>query len=291
MCSTDDRDKVYALKGLFPTLKELQVDYDKPVWDVYAEATKLTVMSEDSLHLLQFVARSRDETRFPSWTVDWNYKLSNALTEGQTSKSASPVFQFTTDGRVLQLCGILVGEISENISRVFPQFDLRSAGFVFQGNPIDFRLCSRTCLKMLFDFYQEECKSRYPDFATYFRAVVKFLDPTNTYNAATQSIIDHIFKGHEHFAMSEIGENETPFLTKLNGTVLFMTTDGQFGIAQRDGIQQGDRIAVISGLGNPLILRPASNGFILISSTVISGLMDGELWPDDEKQISQLNII
>lgn len=292
MSSTDGRDKVFALKGLFAVaLRDLKVDYNRPLWEVYAEATRLTMIDENSLHMLQFVARSQGETRLPSWTVDWDYKLSHALNDHQASKGTRSVFQFGADGRVLQLSGILVSELSANISSLFPQFDISSMGFVFQGNPIDNRMRSRTCLRILFDFYQQQCKSKYPDFANYFQDITKFLDPENKYNTATQSIITHISEGHEHTAMLEIGEDVLPFLNKLNGTVLFMTTDDRFGIARQNGIQRGDRIALVSGFGNPLILRPASTGFILLSSSIISGLMIGELWPDDPGLLSHLDIV
>lgn len=292
MDSTDERDKVFALKGLYPvTLKELKVDYGQSAWDVYTEATRLTMTNEKSLYLLKYVAHQRDETRSPSWSADWNHKLPYALSDHQASKGSRTMFQFSRDDKVLQLFGVVVDEISDHISCVFPEFDTLSLGFVFQGKPIDIRIRGRTCLRIIFDFYQQKCKSRYPDFGTYFRAIVKFLDPTNKYDAATPSIITHVSEGREHSAMSEIGEYETPFLTKLNGTVLFMTADDRIGVAQRDGIQQSDRIAIVAGLGNPLVLRPAANDFLLISSSVVSGLMAGELWPEDETLLSQLNIV
>ena len=91
--------------------------------------------------------------------------------------------------------------------------------------------------------------------------------------------------------MAEIGGHVFPYFSRLKGTALFLTTDDRFGVARGDGIQQGDRVALVSGIGNPVILRPSSTGFILISTAIISGLMDGELWPDDPARLRQLDIV
>ncbi|KAF2026319.1 hypothetical protein EK21DRAFT_115883 [Setomelanomma holmii] len=273
MHSTDGGDKIFALKGLFHRgYRDLNVDYDQPLWDVYTAATRLTLTAEKSLLLLGFVARSQSEDRLPSWTVDWDDKLAHTMQVSGAASDPEPVFAFVNDGMVLRLSGRFIGVISGAISTIFPQLDILPIGFIFDGHPIDVCMRNRTCLRMLFNFYQKNCQSWYPDFASYLQAVTKFLDPEKKYNAATQSAATHIFEGREHAAMLEIGDEETLFLNKLNGTVLFTTTDTSFGVARGDGIRSGDRIAPVSGLGNPIILRPLSTSFELITSAIVSGV-------------------
>lgn len=95
MSSSDERDKVFALKGLFPdALKDLVIDYDKPIWDVYADATRITISNEKSLAILQYVAHPAGDVRLPSWAVDWNYKQSHALPDCKSSKILILSFDF-----------------------------------------------------------------------------------------------------------------------------------------------------------------------------------------------------
>jgi hypothetical protein len=291
MSSSDERDKVFALKGLFPNaLKDLVIDYNKQVWDVYAEATRITIINEKSLGILQYVAHPSGDVRLPSWSVDWNYKHSHAFRNYESSKSSHPVFRFSCDRRRLHLSGKIVGEISRDISSLFPQFEVTSMEFIFQDSLIDFRSRNWICLRNLYTFYSNITNSIYPDFRTYFQTVVKFLDPDNKYNIATEGIITLICQGDRHATHPAI-EDETPFLNKLNGTVLFMTSEGQFGVSRRDGVRHGDKIALISGFDKPFIMRQVEGGYILISSSVICGLMEGELWPDDESLLEEFDII
>lgn len=162
--------------------------------------------------------------------------------------------------------------------------------FIFQDSPIDFRSRNWICLKTLHIFYTDSANSIYPDFRAYFHAVVKFLDPANKYNIAREGIITLLCQGDERAALSEVGD-ETPFLNKLNGTVLFMTAEGQFGVSRRNGLQNGDKIALISGFDKPFILRQVESGYILVGSSVISGLMEGELWSDDQSALEGIDII
>ncbi|KAK0109486.1 hypothetical protein ONS95_002178 [Cadophora gregata] len=130
MSSSDERDKVFALKGLFRNaLKDLVIDYNKPTCDIYAEATRITIINEKSLAILQFVAHSEGEVRFPSWAVDWNFKHSYALAHQESSPRSHGVFRFSVDGKKLHLVGRIVGEISRDISDYFKPTAMK---FVFK---------------------------------------------------------------------------------------------------------------------------------------------------------------
>jgi hypothetical protein len=86
-------------------------------------------------------------------------------------------------------------------------------------------------------------------------------------------------------------EQKIPFLSMLNGTVLFMTSNGRFAVSRRDGVRRGDQVVLISGLDHPFIMRQAQAKYLLISPAIVPGLMQGELCPDDQKSLELLDII
>jgi hypothetical protein len=55
---------------------------------------------------------------------------------------------------------------------------------------------------------------------------------------------------------------------------------------------EGDAIALIAGVDHPMLLRPVANDqYRVICTAWICGAMYGELWPDDELELTQLDII
>ncbi|CAJ0542827.1 Ff.00g002730.m01.CDS01 [Fusarium sp. VM40] len=75
---------------------------------------------------------------------------------------------------------------------------------------------------------------------------------------------------------------------------LFHTEGGYLGTAPDEfsaSLQVGDKIALISGLGVPVILRPAGNSFQLVSHCYVHGLMGGEFWAKMNEELDSILII
>jgi hypothetical protein len=64
----------------------------------------------------------------------------------------------------------------------------------------------------------------------------------------------------------------------LRGKALFLTDTQHMGIAG-EAIQEGDIVALLSGLEMPIILRPNHGGYSVVTCAYIHGVMKGEKWP------------
>jgi hypothetical protein len=292
MSCKDERDKIFASIGLFRNvLGDIIVDYDRPVWDIYTDATALAIINENSLHILEYVARSGIETRFPSWVVDWSDKQTDRLNPRMSSKRSGPLFRFSSDNKTLYLTGKVVGMVSRDISSQFPIFNIRLDEIVFDGRQIDIPQRNSISLKILCNFYLNSTTPTYPDRRTYFQAIITFLDPDTNFDVITQGIVDMVCNEDNYISNLEIEYDASRFLDALNGIFLFTTSDGRFGISRTDGIQCGDKISLISGFNKPLIMREVEGGYHLIGPVIVDGLMDGEMWPDDETSLDEFAIL
>ncbi|CAN9175100.1 unnamed protein product [Alternaria alternata] len=52
----------------------------------------------------------------------------------------------------------------------------------------------------------------------------------------------------------------------------------------------GDVIAVLTGSGDPVVLRPGKDGYVVIGTAYVHGIMDGEAMPDDA-ELSSITLI
>jgi hypothetical protein len=73
MHSTEPRDKIYALRGLFPVvLGTIEVDYAASVQQVYIDATKAAISNEPRLRVLELLDPSLSHIPLPSWVPDFS---------------------------------------------------------------------------------------------------------------------------------------------------------------------------------------------------------------------------
>ncbi|KAF2690803.1 hypothetical protein K458DRAFT_63191 [Lentithecium fluviatile CBS 122367] len=73
--STNPRDKVYGLYGLFDHIRIPrlpQVDYTKPVQQIYSEITRVAVEVDNSLEILEELRLPPRIPDLPSWVPDWS---------------------------------------------------------------------------------------------------------------------------------------------------------------------------------------------------------------------------
>ena len=82
--STEPRDMIYALRGILDrsVAEAVTVSYTSPLADVYANAVKVCIKTEESLTVLGSVEYRRNEesrVEMPSWVADWRYATSGAV--------------------------------------------------------------------------------------------------------------------------------------------------------------------------------------------------------------------
>jgi hypothetical protein len=143
--STDPRDKIFALYGLF---KELEIpfsapDYSRPVEDVYREAVISCINYDKNLHILYHAPSDRRRNGLPSWVPDlaedgWDegdsrYSLLGAHFAASGRHSAK--WSFSEDGIGLVLIGKLVDTIIFRADPM-PNLDSIAGEILFHGRGI-----------------------------------------------------------------------------------------------------------------------------------------------------------
>jgi hypothetical protein len=152
--STDPRDKVFALYGLF---KELEIpfpapDYSRPVEDVYREAVISCINYDKNLYILYHAPSDRRRSGLPSWVPDlaedgWDEGDSRyglLRTRFAASGRRSAKWSFSEDGIGLVLVGKIVDTIIfragampnlDNITEKLPYLVKNSKESLSYGDP------------------------------------------------------------------------------------------------------------------------------------------------------------
>lgn len=129
LCSSEPRDYVYALKAILPnTLKPIKVDYEAPIGQVYAEATKAVILHRQSLEILQYASIETEIPGLPSWAANWGLQEKAIRRPRQydndwrRNKDKSCV-DFSLDNSIMKLRGLRVLKFSDCLSDVLPLTD------------------------------------------------------------------------------------------------------------------------------------------------------------------------
>ena len=90
------------------------------------------------------------------------------------------------------------------------------------------------------------------------------------------------------------------FMLELHGRhqyeSIFSTTEDQLGFCcSAIGVQDGDMIALAEGSNFPLILRRATGagqrGYRFIGPALVTGMMDGSMWPEDLDELEIIELV
>lgn len=65
---------------------------------------------------------------------------------------------------------------------------------------------------------------------------------------------------------------------------LFRTHSGRLGLALHT-VREGDVVAIVAGVQQPIILRPRGNDYKFVSIGYIPEIMDGSLWSNDTQEL------
>ncbi|KAJ3939245.1 uncharacterized protein N0V96_010692 [Colletotrichum fioriniae] len=323
--STEPRDKIYALRSIFPeTFGKVVVDYTDPVEKVYREATRQHILGQDTLtHLLLLdggntstsTSTSATSTNLspvkdlPSWALNWNKQV----TEGRTlldvpalsSRGSRPYYRFSPDARTFYLKGRSVARVGDSISPKLPLFDL---SFVLADKKQDFiawvgdaRRISQAFLADILsppptDASEENKKLALQTFRSIQTLLVRILhaNPRTEADAAslnaisTPSAFSEAVASHTPSAWLKIGNINAA----MGSGCMFLTTEGRFGFCV-SAPEPGDEICVFSGLDVPFVVqsRGSGSGYVVVGYAVVDGVMDGEAWPDDEGEVTEWALV
>ncbi|KAI0188684.1 heterokaryon incompatibility protein-domain-containing protein [Xylaria flabelliformis] len=129
--STDVRDKVFALHGIFKAFNSSfpAPDYSKSARQVFCETAEAVIKQDECLHILYHVASRARMPDLPSWVPDWGD--TGAIDSNPTftfwSASCSSVYHISPDSRhgdSLHTSGKTIGKISIRSTALSAETDL-----------------------------------------------------------------------------------------------------------------------------------------------------------------------
>ncbi|KAK1470769.1 HET domain-containing protein [Colletotrichum cuscutae] len=326
--STEPRDKIYALRSIFPeTFGKVAVDYTDPVGKVYREATRQHILGQDSLtHLLLLdggdtsippspsTSTSATSTHvtpvpdLPSWALNWN----NQVTDGRilldapsfSSRSSKPSYRFSPDAHTLYLKGRSVARVGDRISPKLPLFDL---SFVLADKKEEFvawvgdarRVSQAFLADILSPPPTDASKETQENALQTFRSIQALLVRILRANPRTQPDAAYLTAVSTPSALAEAVASQTPpawlkignITAAMGSGCMFLTTHNHFGFCVSEP-QPGDEICVFSGLDVPFLVRSrGSGGYVVVGYAVVDGVMDGEAWPDDEGELAEWALV
>ncbi|KAK2022893.1 hypothetical protein LX32DRAFT_572820 [Colletotrichum zoysiae] len=300
--ATEPRDKVFAMRELFPCiLGGITVDYSLPVKEVFAEATRRVITATHSLDHLFFSVAALDANDFPSWAVDWApapdsdssqlSKLFSLSHDSDSTRGAEPIFSFSEDGKTLFLSGKKIGQLGscvgerigdeeeESDSSGYPgtgtvPFLVSLPRVMLASQALD-KTIRRACLLSLWDliYWLLACYPHTRSIASKMKDKKRKAHPGGLHDFLVKNRPAHI-----------------NLSVALRHERLFFTEDGQAG-ASVHTVQPGDSICLFAGLPTPFIIRQKGTGWMLVGPAVLSGAMDGELWPEDDGELSKWSIV
>ncbi|KAF6788732.1 HET domain-containing protein [Colletotrichum sojae] len=329
MQASEPRDKIFALRALSPgVLGKMTVDYGQPVGEVFRAATRLMVEEEDSLRVLYFSNRRKttpgvDWEAAPSWVVD--FATEDTETRGSyryyynslcaAAGGSKPGYKFTTDGMRLSLRGARLTRVGSLIGDLFPP----------KGECVQRRMCmvDEKCEmeKGAGRWFPHACDSPYLDVLGKFLAdVTDAVEPGPELDTMDRSLCDLlrwiIQEPKKHgwsssssslaagtalrgmSAVSSLVEWDSlrcggQCRAELRVGRLFFTEDGTAGLGVA-GVREGDVVCLLAGMDHPFILQPSKGEegrYRIVGPTVFSGAMRGEMWPVDDDEIEDFEIV
>jgi hypothetical protein len=309
--ATKDVDRVFALYGVFQKLGiTLQKpDYEKPVGEVYFEFTRAIINWQKSLDVLTEASTpSLPDT--PSWVPDWStryHRLFNG--DSKAAKNSSPRYFFSDCGRRLNISGMVVDTVVY-CSKILeePSSNLFSGG----GDLIDAAILSRThhnitvltqwisyalqmsnqshelFLEALFETIHSETKNRsnlrqtfdkwYPVLTADYSECRTICSP-DIACALALSMTESVNRYHHERCQAIAGKR-----------IFFVTSNGYIGTGPPSMLVM-DKVAVLSGLRIPLILREVGPHHKVVGAAYVHGIMQGEVWPEDEGKLLEVTLI
>ncbi|KAF6806487.1 ankyrin unc44 [Colletotrichum musicola] len=311
MKATEPRDKVYSLRALSPqALEKLEVDYERPVTAIFADATRALMQDEERLDILYCASRRKTiigGSEMPSWAVDFDSADTDLMGAhdflrggwAAASRESAPAFAFSNDGLRLRLRGTRIGLVGDLVSGVFPAVRPCKPTCVKTGTgertayatslP---HCCCCPYLEVLERFAEDTTRAVGPGSpaeAAMARAMHSMLRAAITSLFVDFPPLPQLEEGAGLRGLPALLAERHEFSKKVryvtDGGRLFFTSAGSAGTGF-SGVEPGDEIWLLAGLKHPFLLRPRAgggDGYALVGSALVDCAMDGRLWPEEEE--------
>jgi len=354
------KDHVFALYALLQKLGAQlpNPNYGRPVDQIFAEAARLAVESDNKLYILSFVNGIEERENWPSWVPTWRENLVSSTLDERWFKAAAgslPQYTFSSsspdddDGRRLTVKAKKVDIVYLKAERSpllgYPMRGATRALFIeSQINAVKayhewmivmhtWRMLGRLAparygdadeqtlafvrvllqdftavpdskprwgeIIMGFQRWQQLLSATNPGSSMPMAAIEAMLGPDDTASAGLPENKRYLVQTPEWKIHSVIDKDPEASLFNHHATlgckckVFFVTLSGYFGVAPAS-IRQGDAIVLVSGFQTPLVARPvdgSGNAHKLLGPAYVLGLMEGELWPQAERDLSDLTFV
>jgi hypothetical protein len=295
--STDPRDKVFALHGILTSFEAHFPDpsYTKPVEQVFRETAEAVIRHDNrQLHILYHVSSRARMPNLPSWAPDWSDPDVVANTPSFDFWHASHhsyvdcTFSNSVDTASLLCSGKIIDKISHRARALREEIDLTDDEIEVFKDWI-------RCIKHITDSYSTGESLE----AAFYWTLVQIPWSDNGLCIPLSSTLrkKRSSEAFEVWAQIITASKAAPESTSLEGDGktfhdsiratlcgqgLFVTEKQLMGTGWNT-IQEGDVVALLSGVEMPMILRPAKHGYQIVTWAYIHGIMDGESWPGKDQ--------
>jgi hypothetical protein len=310
--SYDPRDKVFGLLGLAVEDWTCCIipDYTQSAEDVYRAVVTAYVESTGNLEFLSYCNGNRIlGLRIPSFVPDWTASVDENLNANYTNRGVTSCFDasngapaemiFTATSQAT-FTGLVFDKVT-HIGSSAPAARLSAAELQCWREFAGIKNTTHTAMEDLTDadiaFGATLCGGIGSDWTDgdYFmrRATVEQDWPRfNKWQAWVDS--DHDLSAFNGDVMAF----SAAYATVALGRRLVSTSNGHLAFVP-DATTEGDVIAVLAGGKLPYVLRPFQDGddddgsgpvYTFIGDAYIWGIMDGEIWPEDDTDLSQIEM-
>ena len=277
-CS-DERDRVYGLLNLTHEHDQLQKlpDYTKSVREVFQALLMRQLRDRRSLDLLMLGSLSTASLDIPTW-LNWSVPTEiRGLRSGEAAAGAWAVGHYAGDGilettglYVATICqvrlenGIWSNEVSRSTAREAIENVLRKvigSVHIAVARP----MIESLCRSMRFHLCSEDYFPPRED-------QTSFQEAFNSFEECWKSSSIQDPKSAPKWRT----EGLLTACKMMRGRVIITTANGLTGIGPEDA-RVGDKICVILGCANPLVLRPREDQhYQIVGECCFDGIMEGE---------------
>jgi hypothetical protein len=318
---------------------------------IFAEAARLAVESDNKLYILSFVNGLEERENWPSWVPTWPDKLvSKDLDERYFNAAAGslPDYTFSKNSRHLTVKAKKIDVVAlkaerspflglphkatpavsiessidtvkayhewmivMNISNMFGRFmparygDADDQTLAFARVLLQDLAATPDSLSkykeiiMGFSRWQQLLSAMNPGSSMPMVAIEAMLGPDDMTPGRLPENKRYLMQTPEWKISSAIRKDPEASLFNDHVTlgckckVFFATRSGYFGVAPAS-IRQGDEIVLVSGFQAPLVVRRINDGentYRLMGPAYVLGLMEGELWPQAGRDLSDLTFV
>ncbi|KAK8118392.1 uncharacterized protein PG998_003018 [Apiospora kogelbergensis] len=271
----------------------LEPDYEKPLLDVYRDATRYLIVKHGSLRVLCHVDNGPTKTvpDWPSWVPDW-----------RQAKVSSEIWNAEETGARLAAAGdepVVFGTVSHEsrLSLGGREVDrVRSYGLKLESYGVGHvtymqeREFVQAAWKLAMRAAQgasggEEGPRSKPDLlATFVEVLTAGAKATSSMGDALGWLAKHLEDGAltnrirnlpRWDQKGDAGRFHEVFVRFCTGRRFFVTDKGRIGIGP-EPMAEGDRVVVLFGSRVPFVLRDVGLRFKLVGECYVAGLMEGQ---------------